>query len=129
MSLEAGHVSLERGRVSLEGVGLSLERDRVSLEAGHVSLEGRRVSLEGVCGCGWERERERERGEIRPTRRHCVMALRSSISSTLGTTMRSQRRFFWRPSSVSLVATGSVSAKPAALQCCAGRPEPLSPTR
>src|SRR6185369_3091327 len=39
-----------------------------------------------------------------------------SISSTLGSTTSSTRRFCSRPSSVSLAATGSVSAYPAALQ-------------
>jgi hypothetical protein len=47
---------------------------------------------------------------------HCVRVLRSSISSTLGDTMSSHRRFFCRPSSVSLLAIGSVSANPVALQ-------------
>ncbi len=53
----------------------------------------------------------------------------SSISSALGTTMMSLRRFFCWPSLVALFATGSVSAKPAALQCALGRMLPLPPTR
>ena len=36
--------------------------------------------------------------------------------------MSSQRRFFCRPSSVLLLAMGSVAAKPAALQCWTGKP-------
>ena len=48
---------------------------------------------------------------------HFAISFRSSISSALGTTMISQRRFFCLPSSVSCCRrSGSVSAKPAALQ-------------
>ena len=38
-----------------------------------------------------------------------AICLRSSISSTLGTTITSHRRFFCLPSSVAFEATGSVS--------------------
>src|SRR5262245_23961338 len=58
-------------------------------------------------------------------RSHCASFVRSIISSTSGTTMRSQRRFFCWPSFVPLFATGSVSAKPAALPCCRGNAPPL----